>query len=221
MTTFLEFLAGNALALAAVAALAFVLLAVFSLGEHRPPVVQPTRPVSSADALDPSEGPVAVVGTPSCDAPLSTPFTGTDAVAYEVGVGSPLGHVATVRASTAFALDVDDHEVRVAPRDHRAVVIDDDRSEHRRIEADDDDLDAATVDALTAHDADRSPLARLLSGRTLPGRTRRTYRIRTVPVDDQVAVVGVLHRDAGGWTLEPAADGGLRYLDPERVDRTA
>ncbi|NHN40701.1 hypothetical protein G9C85_03500 [Halorubellus sp. JP-L1] len=221
MTTFLEFLVGNAFALAAVAALAFVLLALFALGENRPPVVQPTRPVSSADALESTGEPVAVVGTPSCEAPLSTPFTGNDAVAYEVDVGSPFGHVATVRASTAFALDVDGHDVRVAPRDPRAIVIDDERTQHRRIEDDRDDLDATTVDSLTAHDADRSALARLLSGRTLPGLTRRTYRIRTVPLDEAVAVVGVLHRDGDGWTLEPPADGAIRYLDPASVDRTA
>jgi len=220
MTTFVEFLVGSALALAGVAIVAAAIVALFALGERDPPVVQPTRPVAAA-ALEPSEDPVAVVGAPATDSPLATPFAGTDAIAYAVRVDGPLGHVTTVRAVAPFELDVDGETVRVDPPRGHAPVIDDERRTHRRVLNDADDVAAATADALTALDGDRSRAARLLSGGVLPGRTHRTYRVTTVGVDDPVAVVGVIDRDGDGWRLAPAADGALRFLDPASVTRHA
>lgn len=221
MTTFVEFLAGNALALAAVAVVAAALLAVFSMGTRDPPVVHPTRPIARADDLEPAREPVAVVGTPATDSPLATPFTGTDAIAYAVRVDGPFGHVTTVRAVAPFELEVDGRPVRVDPPRGHAPVVDDERRTHRRVLDDTEDVPAATLDALAAHDADRSRTARRLSGGVLPGRTHRTYDVTTVGLDDEVAVVGVLDRDGDGWRLTPAGDGALRFLDPASVTRHA
>lgn len=221
MTTLVEFLAGSALALAVVAIVAAAIVALFALGERDPPVVQPTRPVAAAADLEPSEDPVAVVGAPTTDSPLATPFTGTDAIAYAVRVDGPLGHVTTVRAVAPFELDVDDETVRVDPPRGHAPVIDDARRTHRRVLHDADDVATATADALTALDGDRSRAARLLSGGVLPGRTHRTYRVTTIGVDDPIAVVGVLYRDGDGWRLTPTTNGSLRFLDPASVTRHA
>jgi hypothetical protein len=219
MTTFVEFLAGSALALAVFAVVAAAIVALFSLGEQEPSVVQPTRPVTAASDLDASGNPVAVVGTPSTDSPLATPFTGTDAIAYAVRVAGPVGHVTTVRAVAPFDLDVDGQPVRVDVPPTHAPVIDDERRTHRRVLHDAATVPTATADALAAHDADRSPAARLLSGGVLPGRTHRTYDVTAVERGDQVAVIGVLHRDGDGWRLAPATEGPLRFLDPASVTR--
>ena len=221
MTTFVEFLAGNALALAGVAVVAAAIVALFALGERDPPVVQPTRPVHAASDLEPSGEPVAVVGTPATDSPLATPFTGADAIAYAVRVDGPVGHVTTVRAVAPFELDVDGATVDVDPPRAHAPVVDDERRTHRRVLHDADDLPAETADVLTALDSDRSRAARLLSGGVLPGRTHRSYRVTAIGVDGPVAVVGVLDRDGDGWRLTPGADGPLRFLDPASVTRHA
>lgn len=219
MTTFVEFLAGSALALAVVAVVAAAIVGLFSLGSRDPPVVHPTRPVAAASDLRSSGDPVAVVGAPSTDSPLATPFTDADAVAYAVRVDGPFGHVTTVRAVVPFELDVDGGTVRVDPPRAHAPVVDDERHTHRRVLDDAADVPAATADALAAHDADRSRAATVLSGGVLPGRTHRTYDVTTVGLDDQVAVVGVLDRDGDGWRLRPAAEGALRFLDPASVSR--
>jgi hypothetical protein len=221
MTTFVEFLAGNVLALAVVAVVAAALLGLFALGNRDPPVVHPTRPIAAAGDLEPSTEPVAVVGTPTTESPLATPFTGTNAIAYAVRVDGPFGHVTTARAVAPFELDVDGRTVRVDPPRAHAPVVDDARRTHRRVLHDSADVPVETADALAAHDADRSRTARRLSGGVLPGRTHRTYHVTTVGLDDQVAVVGVLDRDGDGWRLAPPADGALRFLDPASVTRHA
>jgi hypothetical protein len=221
MTTFVEFLAGSALALAVVAVVAAAILGVFSLGNRDPLVVHPTRPVAVAGDLQSSDEPVAVVGTPTTDSPLATPFTDADAIAYAVRVDGSFAHVTTVRAVTPFELDVDGQTVRVDPPRAHAPVVDDERHTHRRILDDPEDVPAATADALAAHDADRSRAASVLSGSVLPGRTHRTYDVTTVALDEQVAVVGVLDRDGDDWHLDPAGDGALRFLDPASVTRHA
>ncbi|WP_323676545.1 hypothetical protein [Halorubellus sp. PRR65] len=237
MTTFVEFLAGNAFALAIVAAVALVLVGVFALGDRAPPTVQPTRPISTADGLratadgpttdaaattdDGALGSVAVVGTPTTESPLDAPFTDVDAVAFAVRVASPFGHVTTVRAVTSFRLDVDGETVHVGLPTAHSPVVDDARSTHRRVLHDSNDVPATTADLLTALDTDRSRVARLLSGGVLPGRTRRTYRVTVVPVDRPVAVVGRVSRDGDDWRLDPPEDGALRFLDPSSVTRHA
>jgi hypothetical protein len=237
MTTFVEFLAGNALALAVVATAALVLVGVFALGDRSPPTVQPTRPVSTAAALastadrttrtddarvdGPASAAVAVVGTPTTESPLDAPFADGDAVAFAVRVGSPFGHVTTVRAIAPFRLEVDGETVHVDPPTPHSPVVDDARSTHRRVLHDADDVPAPTADALTALDTDRSRPARVLSGGILPGRTHRTYRITVVPVDRPVAVVGTLARDGDDYRLGPAPDGALRFLDPASVTKHA
>jgi hypothetical protein len=219
MTTFVEFLAGSVLALAVVAVVAAAIVGLFSLGSRDPSVVHPTRPVHAASDLAATDEPVAVVGTPSTDSPLATPFTDADAIGYAVGVDGPFGHVTTVRAVASFELAVDDQTVRVDPPRAHAPVVDDERRTHRRVLRTADEAPAATADALAAHDADRSRAARLLSGGVLPGRTHRTYDVATVGLDDPIAVVGVIDRDGDGWRLEPAAEGALRFLDPASVSR--
>ena len=228
MTTFVEFLAGNALALAVVATVALVLVGVFALGDRSPPTVQPTRPISTAAGLASATDvgavatdAVAVVGTPRTESPLDAPFVDGDAVAFAVRVASPFGHVTTVRAVAPFRLDVDGETVHVAPPTAHAPVVDDVRSTHRRVLHDADDVPAAIADVLTALDTDRSRAARVLSGGILPGRTHRTYRITVVPVDRPVAVVGTLARDGDDWRLDPAEDGALRFLDPASVTKHA
>lgn len=221
MTTFLEFLAGSALALAVVAVVAAAIVVVFALGERDPRVVQPTRPVAAASDLESGDEPVALVGAPSTDSPLATPFTGTDAIAYAVQVDASVGHVTTVRAVVPFELDVDGETVRVDPPRAHAPVVDDERRTHRRVLRTSDDVPTETADALAAHDADRSRAARLLSGGVLPGRTHRTYGVTTVGLEEAVAVVGVLDRDGDDWRLAPAADGPLRFLTPASVSRDA
>lgn len=237
MTTFVEFLAGNALALAAVATVALVLVGVFALGDRSPPTVQPTRPVSTtaelastADGTTTTDGPatdettsvaVAVVGTPTTESPLDAPFVDVDAVAFAVRVASPFGHVTTVRAVAPFRLDVDGETVHVDPPTPHSPVVDDARSTHRRVLHDADDVPASTADVLSALDTDRSRAARVLSGGILPGRTHRTYRVTVVPVDRPVAVVGALARDGDDYRLDPATDGALRFLDPASVTKHA
>lgn len=245
MTTFAEFLAGNALALAVVATVALVLVGVFALGDRSPPTVQPTRPVSTAaelastaDSTTTTDGTavdgiaadetrvdshtsdvVAVVGTPTTESPLDGPFVDVDAVAFVVRVASPFGHVTTVRAVAPFRLDVDGETVHVDPPTPHSPVVDDARSTHRRVLHDAADVPAATADVLTALDTDRSRAARVLSGGILPGRTHRTYRVTVVPVDRPVAVVGTLARDGDDYRLDPAPDGALRFLDPASVTK--
>ncbi|WP_227131241.1 hypothetical protein [Halorubellus salinus] len=236
MTTFVEFLAGNALALVVVATVALVLVGVFALGDRSPPTVQPTRPISTAAGLaaatdaagtdaattdSTDSDPVAVVGTPRTESPLDAPFADADAVAFAVRVASPFGHVTTVRAVAPFRLDVDGETVHVDPPTAHSPVVDDARSTHRRVLHDADDVPAATADVLTALDTDRSRAARVLSGGILPGRTHRTYRVTVVPVDRPVAVVGTLARDGDDWRLDPAEDGALRFLDPASVTKHA
>jgi len=217
MTTFVEFLAGNALALAVLAVVGALALAVFSLGGDTASAPTPTRPVAAATDLAPTADPVAVVGTPTVDAPLRAPVAGGDAVAFEAAVGSPLGHVAVVRAAVPFALDVDGVTVRVDPGD--APVVTDDRWEYTRIVGA-DDLEDADADALAALDADRSRLAKLLSGGIRPGRLDREYDVRAVRPGTPVAVVGHLARDdAGGWRLEAPGNASVRVLDPATVHR--
>jgi hypothetical protein len=219
MTTFVEFLAGSALALAVVAVVAAAIAGLFASGPRTPSVVHPTRPVAAASDLAATDEPVAVVGTPSTDGPLATPFTDAGAIAYAVSVDGPLGHVTTVRAVASFELAVDDQTVQVDPPRAHAPVVDDDRRTHRRVLRTPDEVPAATADALAAHDADRSRAATVLSGGVLPGRTHRTYDVTAVAIDRRVAVVGVIDRDGGGWRLEPAAEGALRFLDPASVSR--
>lgn len=217
MSTLLEFLAGNALALGVVAAVGAVALVVFSLGGDTVSAPRPARPVTSGTALTATTDAVAVVGTATADAALRAPLDGADAVAFEVAVGSPLGHVAVVRAGTAFALDVDGVAVHVDPGD--APVVDDGR--HASIiECDDEDLEAADADALDALDADRSRWARLLSGRLRPGPLEREYRVQAVRPGTSVAVVGHLERDQNGrWRLVSPENASVRLLDPSTVHR--
>lgn len=217
MTTFVEFLAGNVLALAVVAIVGALALAVFSLGGDTASAPNPTRPIVAASDLAASADPVAVVGTPTVDAPLRAPLAGGDAVAFEIAVGSEFGHVAIARAGTEFALDVDGVAVRVDPGD--APVVTDDRWEYTRIVGE-DDLAEADADALAALDADRSRLATLLSGSLRPGRLDRRYDVSAVRPGTPVAVVGHLSRDdAGGWRLEPPGDASVQFLDPAAVHR--
>lgn len=221
MTTFVEFLVGNALALGVVAVIAVAAAAIFLLGGTRKFAPRPTRPVATADDLAESDDAVAVVGTVDCDDPLTAPFVDEPAVAYQISVSGGLGHVATVGADTAFTLAVDGEPVRVAGGKPSGAtpVVDDGRHEHRRTGDSREDFDATVVDTLAAHDASRSRLSRILGGTVSPDGAPRDYRIRYASTDDDVAVVGYLHRDADGWTVEPRENESLRYLDPKTVVR--
>jgi len=221
MTSFLDFLVGNALALGVVAVVAVVAAAISTLGGNGRTAPRPTRPVATAADLAESDDAVAVVGSVDCDAPLTAPFVEEPAVAYEVAVSSRLGHVATVGADTTFTIDVDGEPVQVegGTSSSATPVVDDGRHEHRRTGVTHDEFDDATVDALAAHDATRSTLSRRLGGTVSPGGAPRDYRIRCASTSDDVAVVGYLRRDADGWTLEPRENESLRYLDPKTVVR--
>jgi hypothetical protein len=169
-------------------------------------------PFTADTALSAAEG-----GTPSVDAPLHAPVAGGDAVAFEVAVSSPLGHVAIARAGIPFALDVDGVAVRVEPGD--APVVTDDRDDYAT-ELGAGGLEEADADALAALDADRGALARLVSGSLRPGRLDREYDVRTVRPGTPGAAVGHLARDeTGGWRLDPVEDASVPFLDPATVHR--
>lgn len=236
MTTFFEFLAGNALALGVVGLVAILAAAVFAFGGDREHAPYPTRPVTDRAGLAESTEPVAVVGTPTIGTPdsgtpdvgtpdndtpdanktLEAPFTGEDVLAFQVDVSGALGHVATLRAGREFDLDVDGERVTVAAGP--TPVVDDDRESARvRVDADElDDVDATARESLDAFDAERAAPARLLSGSVLPTGSRRTYHVRAVDPGEDVAAVGYLRESAtGGWTLE--APENVRLLDPDDV----